>query len=107
MKVNIMNYEYLKKELDIDVSDVHHIDVEVYAGDEILTIVKNNYESIKYDSAVIFDNPRCLHGFNMEDVFDGDYTVGGADIEKWLEREDTYEWIYGYSDESEDEYMNS
>lgn len=90
MKLKIMDYagiEYFAQ--DAPLKDVENVIVRVVSGDELLWIKFKDGDERFLDVSKINNNPRLM------DFYDGEYAVSAAELEKWNNRKDTYEWLWG------------
>lgn len=80
-----------------DLNDIAVITIRVVTGDEIAVVIYKDYTTDEFDSS----HDRC------QDYYDGEYEIYRFDKpaedqllfnEKWKERTNSYDWLYG-SDE--------
>ena len=86
MKIKLLDYESNEYELDVDEENLDHLEVEVISGDEILSIY------LKDGSIETYDAADYLGQMRMMNFYDGWYEVYPEDIEKWMNRKDSYDW---------------
>ena len=84
--LTLLNFDNVKCDTGIPLSEITSIVITVVSGDEIAEVTKNNGEHLHFDSAELSGNSRW-QGF-----YDGTYLVDMNDLEKWVNRKDSYDW---------------
>ena len=88
MKIKILNYNNDAYEFEIDETTLDHIEVEIITGDELITIhYKDGGHSRTHDAA------RYSEDFRFQNYYDGWYEIYPDEIEEWMQRIDSYEWL--------------
>lgn len=87
MKLNIFDYTDVAHETPISLDDVNGLYVAVISGDEVITAIMNNGQTITMDACEFSGKNRKLN------FFDGEYGVYKDDLEEWMKREDAYFWF--------------
>lgn len=82
----LLNYDSRKCDTGIPLSEITSIVITVVSGDEIAEVTKNTGEHLHFDSAELIGDDR------RHDFYDGTYMVDMNDIEKWVNRENSYDW---------------
>ena len=87
--INILDYNGNKYKIKIDKNNIHHIEVLVISGDELIRIYYNDGSHSKtYDVSNYNFDPRSVN------FYDGRYDVYPKDITLWMTRNTSYEVLF-------------